>query len=91
MDVEFDITLDVAKNISGEQILVYPNPASDFVTLGNIAGEASVKVYSMDGRLVKYQTLRASEKMDVSAWKNGLYTINIQDNKQSIRYKLIKK
>lgn len=63
-----------------DALLVYPNPANDFVTLENGGtGAAVVKLYNLAGQLVKEVRLSGGEKtrMDLSKLGSGAYQMII--------------
>lgn len=66
-----------------DRILLYPNPASQFIELRtppNYEGMSSLKVYSILGTLIDQKVLPGNTgalKYNVSQFKNGLYFIEI--------------
>lgn len=77
---------------SNDNIILYPNPASDFVNISNLKGRSNIKIFDAIGKLViKRQMSKGSEiKINTSELKNGIYYILIEsDNDISIPKKLI--
>ncbi len=73
-------TYEEATEINGnitENISVYPNPASSFIVVETEV-EASVSIYSIDGRLVLSQTISDNKTIDVNCFKSGMYSIVIE-------------
>mgnify|MGYP002780031621 CR=1 FL=1 len=78
--------------IASNQVMLYPNPASDVIYLNTGTGaEASVKVYDLTGKVVlSGKTLNSS--LNVASLATGQYMLLIEDTnaRQSVK-KLIKK
>lgn len=55
---------------------VYPNPATDFITLSGVTTPLQVQIVDVSGRIVS-ESIVADEatKMDVSSLQNGMYII----------------
>lgn len=74
-------------------VTVYPNPASEHITISNIQSKTKIAIYSLDGRKV-YATQKVNNgslTLFVNDWKKGLYLIQIQtDNKRIVRKMIIK-
>jgi predicted alpha-1,6-mannanase (GH76 family) len=80
---------------SESQILsFYPNPATDEVTLTNIAENELIVVSDLYGKVMLQPiptTADGKTKINISALKPGLYFINVGDHSNRRNYKLIKK
>ncbi|MBD3903440.1 T9SS type A sorting domain-containing protein [Chryseobacterium sp. Ch-15] len=64
-----------------EKLSIYPNPAQDFIQLkGNTSKDSKIKIYSLDGKLVKTTDLR-SEKIEISELPPSSYFIEVSDSK----------
>jgi len=63
-----------AESISNEQVSVYPNPASDFITINSNSQIDRIQVYSMTGTLLlDVPAGSANQKLDISTLKEGAY------------------
>ncbi len=73
-------------------IILYPNPASDFVTIQtNDATLMQVQVIDMLGEIVQQTTANSNQlKIDCSSLPNGVYYILINLNEQQVVEKMIK-
>ena len=59
-----------------QQMVVYPNPAKDQVTIELPFGECQIRIFDVNGQLV--QEVRSSTdklSLDVSQWANGMYEV----------------
>ena len=75
-----------------EGMMVYPNPAKDFVKLSAISGHLSVvKVYNSLGMLVEEIEVNADEvEINLSGYNAGVYFINIETENGVAVEKVIK-
>ena len=83
--VTFNEVLATAEN-KAENIGIFPNPADNSFTVSGINEVRQLKIYSIDGRLVKQETVGCGQSIDITKLPQGLYYVNI--NKQN--FKLIK-
>lgn len=76
---------EVERNIN---VVVYPNPSSNYLV---IKSESSVKVSLIDGlgRIVLNDSVNGTNVLDISNLSDGVYLLNIIENKNSITKKLI--
>ena len=58
-------------------IALYPNPAHDKVTFRNVQGTQTVKIYALDGRLMKTLQITEGQSIDISYLPAGLYLFNV--------------
>ncbi len=71
-----DNTLSIDDNGLNE-LVVYPNPASEKLTVANVNG-AAIEIYSIDGRLA-FKGMADSDvyEINVSGFKGGIYTVKV--------------
>ncbi|MTI20337.1 T9SS type A sorting domain-containing protein, partial [Fulvivirga sp. RKSG066] len=74
-------------------VRLYPNPASDVITVSNIRSEVKlIRLIGMKGQVLKQIESPQSEvKIDVSDLKNGTYMLIINDGATQLYHKLFKK
>jgi len=70
---------------TSKSISVSPNPASDFINLGEYSG--SIKIYDMKGSLMFSHNVSVNERVDISSLQNGVYVLRTTTE----NFKLIKK
>jgi len=78
---------------ASEIYTVYPNPASDMITvsLHGIRGDVSLKIYDVQGRLVKDEFLyNLDTQIDVSDLAKGVYIISVDEEKMPINKRFVK-
>jgi len=81
------------KTITDNNLVVYPNPAKDFINIKLINSNIlNVKIYSLDGKLVKTVSASNMKRIDISDIKSANYIVNVLDNKgNSFSTSIIKK
>jgi len=90
-----DYTIDyqsalAVSDVNKKGISVYPNPFTDVLKISDVKGVKSVSVNDVSGRQVK--TLAATEELNLSSLKAGLYIVNLQMEDGSVKtFKAIKK
>jgi len=64
------------------EILIYPNPVVDFLTIDitNDLGEINYKIINLTGQFIQKREILSSNKIDVSKLPSGLYYIEIDLN-----------
>jgi hypothetical protein len=68
---------------TGENVKIYPNPASTQITVENAPINSDISIFSIDGRLVHQQKLSNTNavKIDVSKFEKGAYLIAVRSQK----------
>ena len=77
---------------SNSNVQIYPNPGSGVFWINNSESTTfeDVKLYQLDGKMVYSQSnWQAREMLDVSFLDRGVYVIELNDGKTTIRKKLI--
>lgn len=70
------------------EINVFPNPASDFITIQGIAQDEVVKIYNVNGELVKSGRGPVISVADLAA---GVYVVHVDSNGTAIHRKFVVK
>ncbi len=79
-------------SLSNANFAIYPNPATDVVTLDNIEKNSRIVVTNVLGELIFDQTLSTNENLQilVSEWNAGIYTINVVSDKVARKRTFVK-
>lgn len=88
-DVNVGISATKEEN---KDIAIYPNPASDMVTIShaNSTQLYALTLYQLNGQIVSHiPNVQNSINIDVSALPAGLYGLQIEDEKGRYHYKLV--
>ncbi len=64
-------------NYEGDQIVVYPNPATDFIHLLGVPNNSKIEIFSASGMLVKQVT--NPENIDIRNLQLGVYFLRVSD------------
>lgn len=73
------IVASVTEHNSEINFSVYPNPASNFVTLSLVEGQ--IKIYNAQGQLVTLSVVEGQNKtIDISSLSSGIYYLQFQSN-----------
>jgi len=85
-------TVGVRPLPSNEDIHLYPNPASSFVSIDNNGLPLNnIKIYDINGKLIKQiETNISNGKIDLSNLKNGEYILSFETNDKFIIKKVLK-
>lgn len=69
-------------SFTGEKIIIYPNPTSDYLSISNLGNHmvSSIEIIDTTGKIVKKCTDNFS-KIDVSNLSQGLYVLRIETQK----------
>ena len=92
-------TMSIDDNILGniENIILFPNPASELIILKNISSESQLAIFDLLGKQHTFLKLNSEENssliMDISSLKPGIYFLRIKDSfeRKSRTLRFIKK
>ncbi len=80
----------IASN-TAPNILIYPNPVKDVLTIENITEETLLSIYSGDGRHIKETTLtEAKNIVDTEDLESGLYILTLRNSTLTKNFKVLK-
>jgi hypothetical protein len=78
-------TAGIEETMNISSLLVYPNPADEFIFINENLNATHLKIYNMLGKLIMEQKISASKNnINVSQLKNGMYIIQIIKNEQTL-------
>ena len=63
---------------SGTSPILSPNPVHDAFILRNLDGEETVRIYALDGRLMKSMEVTSEQHIDISDLPIGLYLVKTE-------------
>ena len=72
-----------------ENIIVYPNPTSNILTVENVS-KGDLSITSMDGKVVYKRQVNGNVIIDMSEFASGIYSLTIQTGKSIVTKKVIK-
>ena len=85
-DVTYTTTTGVTEALMNDiEIIAYPNPANEVVTIKAATEDALVvELYSIDGQLLQTKAFSKETQLRIADLANGLYVYNIKDKDQVI-------
>lgn len=83
------------ENLKEYKVEVYPNPASEFITIAGLPGneEVDIAIYNMNGICIKQKITSSKEiRINIKDLKPGAYTLIIKNlsNQESFRFSIQK-
>ena len=89
-NVVVPVILGVNEN-NNSKLSVYPNPAKDNITIGNLIGNETIQLSTVEGRVVNEVVNGDAQKvtMDVNELPNGVYIMTVTGNKVSVQEKVM--
>ena len=85
--MKYDPTLSINQNTTSTTTMLYPNPATDSVTITTATDQSMVKVIDVTGKLVYSTLINNQGSIDTSAFANGVYFVQISNENQPLQTK----
>ncbi len=80
------------ESFSGYETSIYPNPASDVITINNLDNFQSFAIINMQGALIKSKSLYQNlNQIEINDLPPGLYIVKLKGENKTISHKIIKK
>jgi hypothetical protein len=67
-----------------DDLLIYPNPAGETLTIENFDGTQDLLLFDMQGRLVLNKTITGSTVIDISSFAKGMYFIKVGNSRKTV-------
>ena len=72
-------------------VFIYPNPAQNYLQIGNLQSKAAIDIYNIEGSLLIHDDNIGSNGMvDLENIPQGIYTLVVQSNNENYRFKFVK-
>lgn len=82
--------LSTTKN-NVESVLLYPNPATNQLTISAISKDDEITIYDLTGKLLLLKKTQSStETIDITAFHRGIYLITLRNESQIKKGKFLK-
>ncbi len=85
-----DVTYPAGIEEITTETTIYPNPATDQITINSTDNVQRVEIYNMQGQLVKAET-GAVNNISVKDLANGMYTLKLTTDNGTSIHKIVKK
>ena len=67
------------------KITVYPNPATNYISIDNADNVKKITIINLVGRKLKtFENIQQDERYDVTELPNGMYLVQIIDNSNKV-------
>lgn len=76
-------------DLENEVLFVYPNPATDVITIGGVNEVISAEIFNIQGQLVKVENEKT--EINVKDLTNGVYMMKVTTKNGSSMHKIVKK
>ena len=83
------ISLDIPVNASTISLSVFPNPATDYLTILTSEKEMQIKLFDITGKLIKEFTYSGNAILDVSDCNPGMYFLQCSNGSSVINKKIM--
>lgn len=88
--MKYDNTMGVDEPVASNDILLYPNPTNDVVTIDNITENSTIKIFDSIGKLVfDLQATNKQVTINTANLISGIYLVQVTDNHQKTIKKLV--
>ncbi|MCH2232063.1 MAG: lamin tail domain-containing protein [Crocinitomicaceae bacterium] len=90
--ISADITVDDCASISENNInnvSIFPNPATDVITLTFNSDKADVTIYSIQGKVMSANTIQSSDQINTTNLVSGTYMVKVVVNNNTFTQRLI--
>jgi len=78
-NVSVNATLST-EDTAEESVLIYPNPASEFIKVKGLTPQTAVRIIDITGKLIYQGIPGANGRLDLSEFNEGLYLLEAQAN-----------
>lgn len=81
----YSLVIRLSTNCKQQNIVVYPNPAKETITVANLAEGEQYYIYNSIGQLIMSGKARNPiETIHIGQWSNGVYLL--KTNNQSLKF-----
>jgi len=91
--ITYYTSLHEVTNVSGivSNLTVYPNPATNTLTINNIKENATISIFNLSGAIVFTKKITATTAtIDLSSFRSGIYILKIEENSGTTIQKIVK-
>ncbi len=72
-------TSTALKKLNDKHIIIYPNPASNYIVIKNIESNQQFNLYDLKGRLAISKTINNNDRITTTSIDKGIYVYTIQN------------
>lgn len=90
LNVVQEYSLSIGDELN-HNLSVWPNPVNNTLNINSPLSKGIIQIISLDGKIVQSQSFNSrTNQIDVSNIKQGMYILNVSDNKNTIKSHFIK-
>jgi len=67
-------------DLNKKQLAVYPNPATDYLTIKDISAQGEAEIFNIAGKRIQELNVSAGNTIDISSLQSGMYFLFIPDH-----------
>lgn len=68
------------ESLSTEDVLIYPNPAANTVTINGVTEGSAAIVSNIEGKVIAELVISENQKLDISSYSPGVYFLSVQSS-----------
>ena len=90
-EIQNDPSLGTAASALNKEISIYPNPVNNELNIRTTHQPESIRIYSLDGKLLTEKVNKNLNKVDVKNLPSGTYLLKVKTKQGEHQVKFIKK
>lgn len=83
-DSSFDIVPTISMFDNYNEISIFPNPATEYISIANDSNVKQIIIFNVVGRKMKTFDAISGQKYNVSELPNGMYLIQLRDHNMKV-------
>lgn len=89
--ISYSSVVKVKLNCERQQITIFPNPASDVLNVNSLTGTESIKIITMDGRIVMdLKAVEGNNAINISTLASGNYNVIVTKGTVDTTFRMVK-
>jgi cytochrome c peroxidase len=72
------VTTGLSSNINNQHFSIYPNPASEYITLELPTGIFQMSIFNLNGKLIRQVEIQSNQTENISDLPIGIYVLTLQ-------------
>ena len=82
--IKNQLAISIEETANQPLVMLFPNPANDFLQISGLKGTAQLQIHNMLGQLVLNETIQENQNISINHLPAGLFTYTfIQENRMS--------
>jgi hypothetical protein len=82
--IKNQLAISIEETESQPMVMLFPNPANDFLQINGLQGTAQLQIHNMLGQMVLNETIQENQSISINHLPAGLFTYTfIQENRMA--------